>query len=127
MKKVITLLLCLCMVLALFTACGSKEEAAKPDSGKSETKTEIPEVQIGGGASGGNEIIEADEYKELFRIGGQMEFPSLDFHESLNAYYVVTLTHDTLVTYTNGEFEPALATEWNKLDSLNWEFNGLLD
>lgn len=122
MKKLFALLLCLCMVLALFTACGSKEEKAASET-KTEGKTVIPDVQIGGGgASGGNEIIEADEYKEEFRIGGQMEFPSLDFHESLNAYYVVTLTHDTLITYNNGEFEPALATEWKRVDDLTWEF-----
>ena len=117
MKKLLTLLLCLCMILALFTACGNKTEKTEGN------KTDIPDAGIaGGGATSEGKIIEAAAYKDVFRIGGQMEFPTLDFHESLNAHYIVTLTHDTLITRDGDDFVPALATEWKKIDSKTWEF-----
>lgn len=120
MKKMITLILCICMAVTCFTACGSG------GSSEPSATTNMENVQIdiqGASASSGSGIIEADSYKDKFIIGGQISFFDLDFQTSTDgAYYICTCVFDTLITKNGDEYAPALATEWEKQDDLTYVF-----
>ena len=65
------------------------------------------------------------EVKDTLTVAITGDPPTLDPHESSTSSSVNNLNpvYETLVRYDeNGEIVPCLATEWERLDDLRWEF-----
>lgn len=125
MKKAITLLLALCLVLALFTACGKTEEKPE-DSAKPASEDNTPATQqtdLSGLGTTGTEIKEAAAYEEDFTIGGQIQISTVDPQAVNDTAYVLKLVFDTLLSLApDGTIAPNLATEWKAVDEYTYEF-----
>ena len=125
MKKSLALILCVVLVLSLFAGCGGKkEEAPAPSQGKTETpaNTEAPKTDLEGLGTTGAQIKEAAKYEDEFVIGGQIQISAIDPQTYADTYYVTKLVYDPLLTYSNGEYKPALATSWEKTGDYTYEF-----
>ncbi len=126
MKKALALILCVVLVLSLFAGCGGKKEEtpATPSQGNTDqTKpTEAPKTDLAGLGTTGSQIKEAAKYEDEFIIGGQIQISAVDPQTYGDTYYVTKLVYDPLLTYANGEFKPALATEWKQTGDYTYEF-----
>jgi len=125
MKKVIALILALCLVLTLFTACGKTEPAPAEDPSKpvEASGDNKQEADLSGLGTTGTAIKEAAAYEDDFTIGGQIQISAIDPQTYADTYYVTKLVYDPLITYSpDGTFYPALATKWEKTDDYTYVF-----
>lgn len=80
-------------------------------------------VSMLAGCGGGS--AKEPEVKDTLTVAITGDPPTLDPHASSTSSSVNNLNpvYETLVRYDeNGEIQPLLATEWKRLDDLNWEF-----
>ena len=73
----------------------------------------------------GGSSSKAQEEKDTLTVAITGDPPTLDPHASSTSSSVNNLNpvYETLVRYDDdGEIKPLLATEWKRLDDLNWEF-----
>ena len=125
MKKAMSLILGLVLLLSLFAGCGEKkEETPATSQGKTDTpaNTEAPKTDLEGLGTTGAQIKEAAKYEDEFIIGGQIQISAIDPQTYADTYYVTKLVYDPLLTYSNGEYKPALATSWKKTGDYTYEF-----
>lgn len=125
MKRLFALLLALVMILSL-AACGGTTNApaetpntpnAPAETPKEETPTEamqdVTNLKVDFSA-----ITEAAAYKEELVIAENSAITSLDPHANwtYQTNQVYRMVFDTLLTYSNGEYGPRIATEWKWVD-----------
>ena len=128
MKKLLTTILCILLAAVLLVGCSSGGGGTAPSSGGGDAPASTPgRVEVTGGAGGAGgfssvEVVDAEEYKDTFVIGGQMPITDMDSQVNTSTYVVTQCVYDTLVTFANNEFSPALATEWEQTGDLTWEF-----
>ena len=128
MKKYVSLLLALAMVLGVLSGCAKDETTDAPTPG-GDTPAPVPG---GDTPAGSNEpamtntgaievpVVEAASYKKDVTVGVNFAFTMLDPHGTYNINHnnQTVMVYDTLLFWnTNtGSFEPELATEWKWLD-----------
>lgn len=127
MKRLFALLLALVMVLSLAACGGNAGPAASPDA----PAADAPAADAPAAAAPTEElqnvtdlkvdlsaIPEAAAYKEELVIAENSAITSLDPHAnwSYQTNQVYRMVYDTLLTYSNGEYGPRIATEWKWVD-----------
>lgn len=127
MKRLFALLLALIMVLSM-AACGGNAntpaetpnaptETPNAENPNAETPTEemqnVTDLKVNLSA-----IPEAASYKEEIVIAENSAITSLDPHANwlYQTNQVFRMVYDTLLTYSNGEYGPRIATEWKWVD-----------
>lgn len=101
-KKLLCLLLALCMTLALLAGCGSKAETPQG----SESEAAVP----------------ASDH--IFTIASSADVGDMNPHQGAAAIYAQNYVYESLVVYADGGIQPGLAESWDiSDDGLTYTFH----
>ena len=137
-RKLITVILCLVMCVALLAACGEKDTTATTttDTTTTTTDTTSPEPATTPPASGDDMQHQIDESDGDVTYADHIEViidnnrisvvnPLEPASNATSTYWVMTMIYDKLISYDDvtGNFEPVLATKWTSTDSQTYVFD----
>ena len=116
-KKLIALVMCLMMMLALISGC---KPASSSTGDTASTGADAVAPEAAPAAADG-----VPAHKETLVIGSAVDINNLNLQQQQDQINNIVLkcTHETLVFFTNeGTFVPMLATEWENIDDTHIQF-----
>lgn len=113
MKKILCILLCVTMLMGLFTACSSTTQSSQSGTG-SETTTNSTETQ------GSNSEDRTDDgqpkYGGILKFASHLTVPNSGYTPEMTSnstLVYLSVAYESLITYNeDGEVTPHLATDW---------------
>lgn len=126
MKKFLSLLLCVALVLGCLSGCGSTTTTTEPAASSSETTTTTPDVQETTETVA--DIGTGNVTKEKLVIAMNGDVSALDPMKcwQVAAYHIYWTVYERLIKYNTetGEYEPELAESWDvSEDGMVYTFN----